>query len=720
MTEIGMTESRIVGMGRNKPHISIGRQFGLHLAAFSIGVVVAVYLFPLDYLLDRWAWWAKAHGDNTAGLIGYLYFAQDEWRWPLFHTRLLNPPAGVNIIYTDPVPIAALLGKIFFKLTGVLPIYMGAWTILSYGLQSLLSWLIFRQLGLRPALAMAGAAIVSVTPAFIFRFAHIGLVAHFIILAAILFYLRTVTVASRREMALSAVAIGGILFVNPYLLAMSAPIFISGLMEATWRGRISWREAAAIVALMVAVVGALAFAFGIIGQGGLPAAGGFGLYSMNLLSPVVPQFSIFPGHSSYRLDKTGGQYEGFNYLGAGTLLLVLCAIAFRFGSVRELVTRHKFLVATLIGLTLFAASSKIYVGSWYVVDLRYETLPVLSLLTSVFRASGRFFWPAGYVLVIGAVVVLARSKMRRPALLLVPWIIMIQLIDISPLLSYVKAATSPRTAQIDSLTRAASAHSEIALHPIFHCARPSDRGNILQLQLIAARANIPVNGAYINRIDVNCPASRQQVLQKIDAESVTSNPLIVIFKDSFPASVLKDEAAADFACRDATFAFACSRQRDHPAFVALGGEIEPLRMPLGTQLGIGQGGSGLPFLGAGWSAAEGHFRWLDGDVASLIGLLEQSVCNTLTLHASVLPFSYGDYVVRHAKVILNGQSAGEITLPGPGSQVISHSIALGGRCTDTVKLELRFEDLRSPKDLGMNADPRRISWGVQWFSLTGD
>src|SRR5262249_50766275 len=160
--------------------------------------------FPINYLLDRWAWWGRSHGDRTASLIGYLYFAQDNWRWPLFQTHLLNPPDGVNIVYTDPIPIAALLGKIVFNLTGILPLYMGAWTILCYGLQSLVAWLIFRQIGLWLAPAMAAAAIALLTPAFIYRFAHVALLAHFIILAAILFYLRTVTVASRREMALSA------------------------------------------------------------------------------------------------------------------------------------------------------------------------------------------------------------------------------------------------------------------------------------------------------------------------------------------------------------------------------------------------------------------------------------------------------------------------------------------------------------------------------------
>ena len=125
----------------------------------------------------------------------------------------------------------------------------------------------------------------------------------------------------------------------------------------------------------------------------------------------------------------------------------------------------------------------------------------------------------------------------------------------------------------------------MTIQPGYYCVQPSDRNNVLQLQLIAARSNIPVNGAYLNRIvGLDCRASRARVLQKIDAESVTSDPLVVIFKYGFPASVLKSEPAAGFACRDATFAFVCSRQQDNPPFVALGREFEPARMPSGTPL----------------------------------------------------------------------------------------------------------------------------------------
>jgi hypothetical protein len=45
-----------------------------------------------------------------------------------------------------------------------------------------------------------------------------------------------------------------------------------------------------------------------------PAMDGFGHYSMNLLSPVMPQVSAIPGFGGI-LDQTGGQYGDFCFLG---------------------------------------------------------------------------------------------------------------------------------------------------------------------------------------------------------------------------------------------------------------------------------------------------------------------------------------------------------------------------------------------------------------------
>ena len=53
---------------------------------------------------------------------------------------------------------------------------------------------------------------------------------------------------------------------------------------------------------------------------------GFVFFSMNLLSPFWPQRSGVFGADLPILDGTGGEYQGYNWLGAGVMLLLLVAL----------------------------------------------------------------------------------------------------------------------------------------------------------------------------------------------------------------------------------------------------------------------------------------------------------------------------------------------------------------------------------------------------------
>jgi hypothetical protein len=469
---------------------------------------------------------------------------------------------------------------------------------------------------------------------------------------------------------------------------------------------------------MTAVVVVLAYIFGIVGQEELPSIGGFGNYSMNLLSPITPQLSSIAGHETYLLDKTGGQYEGFNYLGAGALLLIMSAFLLSARSIGGQLKRHRILVLALIGLTLFAVSSKVYFGSYFVADLRYEDWPVLGTLSSIFRSSGRFFWPVGYLLVIGAIGLLAKNVAPRTLISLLTVAVLVQVWDIRPLLNHAQASSLPYSEHIDRAkwARAVADHDEVTIYPDYYCIDRVYHDLVTQLQLTAAQARVPVNAAYINRKRANCSSS--VLKERLDAASVTPNPLVIVFKNRVPAHLLKSDVAEGFACRDANFAFVCSRQSSEPAFVGLGTEFQVPGLPLGEPLAVGEGGRGTSFLEAGWSDPEGVRRWAQGRETSIIGGLDQPVCQSLSFKALISPLSKGSYMPHRARVTLNGQAVGEIVLHTPDEQVVSHTIPLGGRCIDRVRLKLHFEALQAPKDLGINDDPRKLSWKFVWFSLT--
>ncbi len=689
-------------------------------ALLLIGVGLALSLFPADLLAGGADWWGRLSGDDAVGLIGSRYFALDAWRFPLFRTAMLGPPEGVNIIFTDAVPGMALLGKLAHRLTGTAPNYLGGWLLLAYAAQPLAAYALLRAMGVRRVLAFPGGILALLMPAFVFRYGHIGLVAHFVILLAFLAYARAVTVATAREIAASAVLAALVLLINPYLLAMAGGIVAAGVVEAARRGRIGPLRGVGILALMAGTAVGLAALFGVLDRDGT-ATGGFGLYSMNLLSPVVPQLSALPGHGAYILDATQGQYEGYNYLGAGILLLLLLAVVTGWRLVLGLLARHAVLVAAVGAMAVYALSGEVYAGGRLLARLPfYETLEPFRTLAATFRSSGRFFWPAGYLALAGAVLVLARRLPPARCLGLMAAAVALQLVDTRPLLRSVeaRAAASPEPFDRGLWAAALSRHDGLVILPEFLCTHPGNRRYIYPLQVMASAAGIPSNSPIINRGQRDCAGAQLGLMRRVDAAAVTANPLLVLFKDSVPAVLAQMAQHQGFACRDAGFALACSRRTDDPAVRALGADpAAATPLPLGTRLSALKDGDGLPFLGAGWSVADNHFRWGEGEAAIITGRLAAPVCGGLTFRALVVPLAFGDHIVGTAQVLLNGVPAGTLSVSGSGLQEVRMAFPPAAGCLDAATVELRFDGLKSPHELGMNQDVRRLTWAMQWFEL---
>src|SRR5271166_4558330 len=152
-------------------------------------------------------------------------------------------------------------------------------------------------------------------------------------------------------------------------------------------------EALAIGALTVAAVTIVIALTGQFGGGGLPFKL-YGQYSMNLLSPLLPQQSgLLPGLGGV-IDATGGQYEGFNYLGLGLLLGSILLLPFEIDWLRRNLRAHLLLFIAFAALTAFALSDRVFAGHWLLYELPMP--PLLNPVLGTFRSSGRFFWLIGY------------------------------------------------------------------------------------------------------------------------------------------------------------------------------------------------------------------------------------------------------------------------------------------------------------------------------------
>ncbi len=458
--------------------------------------MLALHLFPLDFLFPTAGGAWRPVGDAAQHAIAQRYLIADAWRWPpTLAANLDTQQGGLNTAFADSIPALALTLKALRPLLpegfhGVGLFYGLAWL-----LQPVAAVFALRSAGekrLLPALGIALAA--SAMPAWIGRFGHAALCGHFLLLLGLGLYLRLLRAPSAR-LWVGAVGLQVLaLLVHPYLALMTLALLAAVPATRLLRGELPFGAAAGLGAAVAAVL-LVMLGFGYLGAAG---DGGFGMFAMNLLSPVWPAGSGLIGLPwSPQLDATGhGGWEGYNWLGLGLLLGLAAAVAARPAEAAAMLRRHAGLALVLLALVALAVSHRVGVGGRIVLDLG----PVPGALEQ-FRASGRFFWPVAYALLLGTMLLLAR---RAPLLCLVAGLI--QFADAAPLRAAIAGWAGQRatwTVDAPALRAEFAAASQLTLLPSWPCVEKAGGDATYALLLetlsLAAERAVPASTMYVAR-----------------------------------------------------------------------------------------------------------------------------------------------------------------------------------------------------------------------------
>jgi hypothetical protein len=380
-----------------------------YILALLVGLAFTAWLFPRQLLFPP-NYYDVAELDDTAHpIIGQRYFLLEQWHMPPLQARLLRWPKGTNIGLTDSIPLLAIPAKLLRR---ILP--AGFHTIfwflaIAWCLQPVAAVFALRSAGekrLLPSLAMAVIALSMPTLFFRSLAGHEALCGHFLIFLAIGLYFR-ISQGSRIATWLGPPALlVASLLVHPYLMAMIAAVLMAAPISLLMRRDALRLPVSVAFITAIAISGGLALLLGYAEEAGV--GGAFGYYSMNLLSPIDPAGSTLIPFFPTLMDATGGQNEGYQYLGVGVLLLCLTAlICICVRAPKRVCARHSGLLVVSMGLILYALSNSVYNGTFLV--FHFEGVP--SIVQS-FRSSGRFFWPVAYLLVIGSIATVVR---RLPA-----------------------------------------------------------------------------------------------------------------------------------------------------------------------------------------------------------------------------------------------------------------------------------------------------------------
>ena len=397
-----------------------------------LGIVtfISVYgIHVLDFQNDGWLSFAP---DLQQNYLGWVFYRNSDWKFPIGLFDTLSFPNNMSIIYTDSIPLLAVIFKLFSKWLPETFQYMGLWGCICFALQGsfgvIISMQFFKK---RLPCFLAGSLFVFSPILFYKMFRHTALSSHFLILAALALWIYKNRFKKFKQQVICWCVISILASsIHIYLLAMCSGIFCGYLLDEFF----DTKEIKKVIFFLISYFGSAAIVIFFILGGGAGVASknnGLGYLSSNLNSLInstnFSSINVLP-------LATSGQYEGYGYLGAGIALMLFVALFLGILlTIKRKVrlNKHKFIYLTVISIFFLVALSP-------VITLNEKTIIKIPLpqilfdVLSIFRASGRFIWPVAYMLIIIGIFIFSKFYNKIFTNLFLLFILCIQIIEINP------------------------------------------------------------------------------------------------------------------------------------------------------------------------------------------------------------------------------------------------------------------------------------------------
>jgi Family of unknown function (DUF6311) len=496
--------------------------YGLALA---LAFVFLAYMFPLAFFEGHSTVFDL--GDNAQHTSGWWYYAKDTWHFPLLYTNRVDHPEGLNIAFTDSIPLAAL----FFKtLMTAFPSwfpaqfhYFGWWVGLVFVTQALSATLLVRALGAKSFLATLITVVFALTwPVIHVRYSHAALMMHSIILVALaLYFLGVQKQWQSTRVAIAFVALNLVaLLVHPYFLPFTAGLFFAFLVDEALQNK-KWVKQAVRLFVLFVLLGAVGMLMGYFGNSTYRP--GYGEhFNFNLASPFCGNSRLI--HCEYGAAPII-RFEGFNYFGAGLLLLLPFVIFLNWRNLLAFFCKHPAFAFVMLGYFLYAITNHVWLGPYELVSFPLPTW--LHWLTGAYRVAGRFFWVIGYLILIATLAVLAKRKNWPVAVLLVVALV-VQIKDVKPWLTHIQTeASKPSKLNYADWAPVMAQIDKVVIYPDFDCPSSDFQFNTWIMQLAGYYGKL-LNSGYISRGKRDCAASDLAIQEPFQARH-----LYVMSKDTY-------------------------------------------------------------------------------------------------------------------------------------------------------------------------------------------
>lgn len=398
---------------------------------------------PLDVTNDAWIMAGYDESDLTQHYAGWVLFRSADWSFPLGMIESMADGTGTMLTFTDSIPIVAIFFKaIDFMLPETFQ-YFGWYILICFLLQAVAGYKIVQRKADKPEWCYVGVLLFLLSPILLERsFRHTALGSHWFVLFAWLIYLKSRDARKEgKELFSAGYVVLNVLtvLIHPYFLPMVMIFTALTAWENILQYR-SWIKNGIYLMVNVVLAYAAGWLVGALGWDVESARFGYGHFSMNLNAVINPVSLGEYEWSKFlpQLPQIHGNYDGFNYLGLGVLLLAAVTALigikkwFAYGDKKQWLKENIYLILALLFLTVFSVTN---VVTWN--DKELLNIPIPDWLywkAGIFRASGRIFYPVYYVIFTYIIYQLAEMRQVKVGLFLLAAGVGLQIVDISGVL----------------------------------------------------------------------------------------------------------------------------------------------------------------------------------------------------------------------------------------------------------------------------------------------
>ena len=705
--------------------------------ALLIVLGVAAFLIiigPKAFIPSNIAWLSS--GDPAQHYLGWAFYRFSPWTNPIG----LNPDYGMDIsssiVYSDSIPLMAILLKPFSAWLPATFQYLGFWALLCFVLQGYFAYLLIGRITKEPLLRIIGAGFFIFAPAFLWRLGvHAAYASHFLILGALVLVFRSTGTTFKTKNLLTWIALLCIsLLISFYLFVMVLVMYLAGITQAiqdegqSFSGK-KWIFPFSLNAILIALLLLLFYQAGYFVVTSL-STGNYGIGRINLLSIIDPDTwsYVLPNLKDVPdpFEPNARIFESFVYLGLGVItagLFTLYAVAKNKVAFKPLAKRYIYLVIALIGLALFAISNNVAIGPWGF------SIPISESLrnsASILRASARLFWPVYYVLILMIIYGVIRGYSKKQAILILSICLVIQVADTSAgwlpkrqTLFMLPAASTMGTPLQNPFWEQAAKHYQNVVVIL-----PQDGGSIdwKIFADYAAKYHLKTNSAYLGRYDTQKLLDHKKALLSTVAHaSYDANTLYILADNKVIPALAQLNSKEDLFTRIDNFNVlapkwsACQRCVPISQYLSID-LLVPSFGVINMSKPIVFSRSGeklLPFvLLSGWDYPQDWGVWAVGQRAELSLPLPKANKGSSELVLDLRALVNTQQTTQEIGIGINGQAPLQYTLSKSDHNRIAIALSAKVIAEGYVQIVFDLPTAKRPKDIGIGDDERLLSIGL--------